>query len=632
MRLTGLNAAPNEASSSPDDDRVQLLEPALWKQLGEATDFATFSNIWLALQCGLIGDVAAGVVVAGPDNTAAVAQWPQARDQGGGHGWDHASLANVIQLAATQRRGVVRYDAAAPDAAPEGRVAGLAFPIVISDDVRGVAAVELKNVSEPQTRAAMRQLQWGAAGLREYLLRQGRVDTARQALKAQSALDLLSVTLEQDGFGTACRALVTELATRFGCERVSIGMVRNGHAKVTAISHSAQFGRQMNLVRLVGAAMDEALDQHALIRHPAPPDELNVTRAHAELAQSCGSSAILTIPLFVKDRFIGALTFEHPTGFDAETIAVLDCVAATAGPILEEKRRNDRWLIVKVGESLWTQVKRLLGPGYATRKLVVLLLLAAITGGYFWTGLYRVTTEAVIEGQIQRSVVAPFNGFVLEAPVRAGDTVQAGQLLARLDDRDLLLERLKWITERERRKLEFEKAMGERNRSEQLISTTQVEQADAQIRLVDEQLARAKLTAPFDGLVISGDLTQSIGASLQRGQELFQVAPLDSYRVVLDVDESQIGDIVIGQSGLLVVSSLPGETFPLTVNKITPVSKAHDGHNTFRVEGQLATAALALRPGMHGVAKIDVDRRRMVWIWARSFLDWARLTYWRWLG
>jgi RND family efflux transporter MFP subunit len=627
MRLTGLNAASpsNDAPSPQDGDRVQLLEPALWKQLGEAADFATFSNIWLALQCGLIGNVAGGVVVAGqPIGHSPLAVWP--------NGWPHASLAKVIELAAAQRRGVLRYDPALPESAAEEHLAGLAFPILIGEEVRGVAAIELKNVSEPQTRTAMRQLQWGAAGLREYLLRQGRLDTSRQVLKSQSALDILSVTLEQEGFGTACRALVTELAVRFGCERVSVGMVRNGHAKVVAISHSAQFGRQMNLVRLVGGAMDEALDQHALIRFPAAPDELNVTRAHADLARNCGATALLTIPLFVKDRFIGAMTFEHPGGFDPDTIAVLDCVAATAAPILQEKRRNDRWLIVKVGESLWVQLQRLLGPGYAKRKLAVLLLLAAGAAGYFWNGLYRVTTDAVIEGQIQRSVVAPFNGFVLEAPARAGDTVRAGQLLARLDDRDLLLERLKWLTERQHRKLEFEKAMGERNRSEQQISTTQIEQADAQIRLVDEQLARASLSAPFDGLVISGDLTQSIGASLQRGQELFLVAPLDSYRVVLDVEESQIGDIAVGQNGLLVVSSLPGEEFPLAVTKITPVSKAHDGHNTFRVEGRLATAALSLRPGMHGVAKIDVDQRRMAWIWTRSFIDWARLMLWRWFG
>lgn len=110
------------------------------------------------------------------------------------------------------------------------------------------------------------------------------------------------------------------------------------------------------------------------------------------------------------------------------------------------------------------------------------------------------------------------------------------------------------------------------------------------------------------------------------------MAPLDSYRVVLDVDETQIADIALDQKGQLVVSSLPGENFSLVVNKITPVSKAHDGRNTFKVEARLAETPAGLRPGMHGVAKIDIGDRRMVWIVMRSFLDWTRLTAWRWFG
>src|ERR1700691_1045394 len=110
MRLTGLNAAStsSDAASSQDGDRVQLLEPALWKQLGEAADFPAFSQIWLALQCGLIGNVTGGVVVAGQDSgNTAVAILPQ--------GWDFTSFASVIQPAAAQRRGVVRYDPASTE-------------------------------------------------------------------------------------------------------------------------------------------------------------------------------------------------------------------------------------------------------------------------------------------------------------------------------------------------------------------------------------------------------------------------------------------------------------------------------------------------------------------------------------
>src|SRR5262249_42685052 len=162
------------------------------------------------------------------------------------------------------------------------------------------------------------------------------------ARQAQIALETLSITIEETRFGAACRALVTDLASRFGCERVSVGFVRCRHAVVAAISHSAKFGRKMNLVRLVREAVNQGRDQRALILSPAPADEPNVTRAHADLAQGHGATTILTIPLFVQDRFTGALTFERAgtEPFAADTITTLDAIAAVASPILEERRRN----------------------------------------------------------------------------------------------------------------------------------------------------------------------------------------------------------------------------------------------------------------------------------------------------
>jgi multidrug resistance efflux pump len=50
---------------------------------------------------------------------------------------------------------------------------------------------------------------------------------------------------------------------------------------------------------------------------------------------------------------------------------------------------------------------------------------------------------------VQRAAVAPFQGYVADAPVRAGQTVAAGDLLATLDDRDLALERVRWASEQE---------------------------------------------------------------------------------------------------------------------------------------------------------------------------------------
>jgi len=157
------------------------------------------------------------------------------------------------------------------------------------------------------------------------------------------------------------------------------------------------------------------------------------------------------------------------------------------------------------------------------------------------------------------------------------------------------------------------------------------QQAEAQIELLDEEIARTRITAPFDGIVVSGDLSQALGAPVDAGQVLFQVAPLDSYRVVLKVDESDIREMAVGQSGELVLTALPHETLPIKVSKITPVSVSEEGRNCFEVEAELGQAKSRLRPGMEGYGKIDIDRRRLIWIWTHRLVDWVRLRVWSWV-
>ena len=118
----------------------------------------------------------------------------------------------------------------------------------------------------------------------------------------------------------------------------------------------------MNLISLLGSAMDEALDQRCVILYPETAEELVATSAHAELSRVQHDGQILTIPLLVGERFVGALTFERPVDlpFEPETVELLELVTSVVGPVLDEKRLNDRWLITKIGESLHQQLTRLI--------------------------------------------------------------------------------------------------------------------------------------------------------------------------------------------------------------------------------------------------------------------------------
>ena len=53
------------------------------------------------------------------------------------------------------------------------------------------------------------------------------------------------------------------------------------------------------------------------------------------------------------------------------------------------------------------------------------------------TGEHRVSAKSVTEGLVQRAAVAPFDGFIQSAPMRAGDQVREGEVLASLNDGDL---------------------------------------------------------------------------------------------------------------------------------------------------------------------------------------------------
>jgi RND family efflux transporter MFP subunit len=305
-------------------------------------------------------------------------------------------------------------------------------------------------------------------------------------------------------------------------------------------------------------------------------------------------------------------------------------VGALIGAVLEAKRREDRWIGAKVWDTVRGFAANLLGVGHLALKMIMLALVA--TAVFFWsaTGDYRITAPAVLEGTVQRAVTAPQDGYVASAEVRAGDLVEGGQPLATLEDKDLRLEKVQWESEREKYLREYSKALAEHDRPRVRILGAQVEQAEARVALLSKQLERTRITSPFAGVVVTGDLSQSLGAPVSRGDVLFEIAPLDSYRVMLEVDERDISEVRVGQVGGLALAGLPGEALQLRVEKITPVSLAGDGKNSFRVEAALEGSSGSLRPGMKGVAKLLVDERNLLWIWTHRLVYWVRLWWWSW--
>ena len=337
-----------------------------------------------------------------------------------------------------------------------------------------------------------------------------------------------------------------------------------------------------------------------------------------------------SLPLLEQGEVVAVLVAQSVTPLPESALLILRTSAVVTEPLLRHWREAQRGLLPHAGAALRSLWRKLRGPGHWTWKagaagavlLLAVLLLVPVDD--------RVTANTVIEGRTRQLVTAPFEGFVAEALVRPGDRVAKGQVLLKLDDRDLKLERGKLLGERDQAAAKLRQAMAEREASAVALASAEVQAAQGQLDLVEAKLARAALLAPMDGLVVSGDWVQQIGGPVELGKELFEIAASDGYRVVLHVPEREIARVKPGQVGVLRLSGQPQTGFDFALSRVTATASVQDAANGFRVEAAWVGDAPALSPGMQGVAKVTVGRANLLTIWTRSSIDWLRMKLWTW--
>lgn len=464
------------------------------------------------------------------------------------------------------------------------------------------------------------------------------LDNLTQPHDAASALALYAKVLSASTLQAAAHALVSSLASEYGFSRVTLGLREHGVTSLIASSSQDVANAQSRLSQCIAGAMDEAMEQGVSLVWPIPgPASLQLAQAilveHMALQREVGGTTA-TIPFGQGGEAYGAVCVERHDGAPLTSLELhqVGQRLLLAAPAL-------RWM--QFGAQSWFQrARRDVKSGWQAlrqprRRTTRRWLLGAAAVVCFLAVApleYEVSGRARIEGAQQRVLSAPTDGFVKTAHVRPGDRVKAGAALVDLIEEDQRLERERWSSQLAQHENAFAAAMAKSDRVGTSTSLARVSEAQAQLALIDEQLLRGRMTAPFDALVIQGDLSQSIGAPVRQGDALLTLATTGQFRVIVDIDEIDIARVRVGQAGRLSLSSLPWDSQDLVVERITPLAKAVEGRNIFEVEARLAAPDVELRPGLLGRAELVVGRMPPLWALTRHAVDRIRLTWWNWLG
>ncbi len=450
--------------------------------------------------------------------------------------------------------------------------------------------------------------------------------------------------LSHTDLAAATAAFVREIALQLSLARVSLGLCRGLNVELMACSAGPLPTAHSALAQQLQAAMAEALDQRCSLCLPAlrAATQPRITLAlQALLRAEPGSVACVPVQagLGHSSSVVGVLCVQRQAGgvFTSAELAGLEQLALLAAPVLKLMALNERPWHRRARDSVNAAVQALRddsrhGLRYGT--LAAGLVAAALL---FVPADTRIGGHARLEGAVQRVLVAPADGFLGKVHVRPGDVVRAGQLLAELAEQDLQVERARWESQLAQHENAYSAAHAGANRTQLVINQARAAEAQAQLDLVNARLARTHITAPFDAVVIKGDLSQQLGAPLSQGTELMTLAPQHAFRVMVEVDERDIGAVRVGQTGSVALSALPWRTQAIRVTRITPMAAVVDGRNVYEVEAALhapagSDSAADLRAGLQGSAQIATGRAPLLWNASRRLVQALRLLWWEWLG
>src|SRR5437899_6385620 len=242
---------------------------------------------------------------------------------------------------------------------------------------------------------------------------------------------------------------------------------------------------------------------------------------------------------------------------------------------------------------------------------------------------FSVSAAGEIGPADQVSVRPEINGKILTLPVDIGDRVKKDSVLFTLDDQDLQTERSSRLIEIEAAKLQLEKVKRDYERSKQLYADklisqelfedtrTQYELArnafdrtEKALHLVEYQLTKTKILAPFDCTVLTRPVSvgQAVSGSggFNSGTEVLTIANLNEMVINAHINQADVTRLKIGQQVEVQVEAVAGLKVTGTVERIAPQATIKNNIKGFAARILLKDVDPRVRPGMTSNVKIPV--------------------------
>lgn len=481
----------------------------------------------------------------------------------------------------------------------------VSVPVTKSTDDIDVLTAAVVNTN---VQSLVGQLQVAAAYATVWHTRQQNLQTQSQLESTAAVLELLSTIESADNFRSGCVALVNILKDHFRCRAVILGLSKRGAAacRIVAMSGMADFDSHAVITRNIEDALDECVVRERLSQAPAEEfDNRDSLLSHQKLQRDLQATRVTAHPLITSGaETIGVwmVVDDAPTATNAEVPTVLRAAACPVADALHLARRADSAFFGK-SRTRSTLTRRLLWTAVGG-VVATLLLLVPVP--------YRIHCECSAEPDVRRFIVAPHEGLIEKTFVEAGDVVKQGDLLAKMDGRDVRWELAGLTAEYEQARKENDAGLLSGEIAASQIAALELQRIDGRRQVLLRRKDELELKSPTDGIVLDSHLERVENAPVTIGQAIYEVAPLSPVTVEVAIPDHEYSHVREGYDVNVRFDGMNTD-FVGTVKRISPRSEVRDGNNVFIADVVIENDNEVLRPGMNGHAKITGQTRSLGW-------------------
>jgi len=206
------------------------------------------------------------------------------------------------------------------------------------------------------------------------------------------------------------------------------------------------------------------------------------------------------------------------------------------------------------------------------------------------------TASGYVSARRKAAVASKGTGQLVYLGVEEGDTVKKGQVIARLEDRDVMatLARARQnlrMSEADlhdaKQSLERQKILLQKNlvaqadydaaeaRYNRVVAS--IESARSAVKEAETAVEYTRIVAPFDGTVVNknadvGEIVAPLAGAVSSRAAVVTIADLSSLEVEADVAEANLTRVFSGQPCVVTLDAYPDRHYPAFVNKIVPTA------------------------------------------------------------